>query len=165
MKDEGVEIVPMSLADIDGVMVVERLSFPTTWSRQAFVHEVTANTHARYFVARAGRQVVGYGGMWLILDEAHVTNIAVHPDWRGRGIGEALMRRLMDCARSYGITRMTLEVRVSNHAAQNLYVKLGFRPAGIRKGYYTDTHEDALIMWLDPIPGGPADAGGEDPCP
>lgn len=155
----------MGLADIDGVMVVERLSFPTTWSRQAFLHEITANRHARYFIARVGRQVVGYGGMWLILDEAHVTNVAVHPDWRGRHIGEALMRALIRCARSYGITRMTLEVRVSNQVAQNLYTKLGFRPAGIRKGYYTDTREDALIMWLDPIPDpGPGEWEADDPA-
>lgn len=150
--DDGIEIGPMTLADVDGVTLVERLSFPSPWSRQAFVQELTENGLAHYVVARAGDQVVGYGGMWVVFDEAHVTNVAVHPDWRGRGIGEAIMRALMARALERGATRMTLEVRVSNHVAQNLYLKLGFRPAGIRKGYYTDNGEDALIMWLDPIP-------------
>ncbi|MCG0240037.1 MAG: ribosomal protein S18-alanine N-acetyltransferase [Firmicutes bacterium] len=141
----------MTLADVDGVVAVERLCFLTPWSRQAFVRELTENPHARYLVARAGGTVVGYAGMWLVLDEAHVTNVAVHPDWRRQGLGERLMRGLMDWARAEGATRMTLEVRVSNQPAQELYRKLGFQPSGIRRGYYTDTGEDALIMWKDPL--------------
>lgn len=139
----------MTLDDVDGVMQVERLSFLTPWSRQSFVQELTQNPYARYLVARIGQQVIGYAGMWLILDEAHVTNVAVHPEWRGHGLGEWLMLRLIEWAQRDGATRMTLEVRVSNHVAQELYLKLGFKASGIRPGYYTDTREDALIMWKD----------------
>lgn len=142
----------MTLADVDGVLAIERLSFPTPWSRQSFVQEMTENIYAHYIVARSGSTVVGYAGMWVVLDEAHVTNVAVHPEWRGKKIGEGLMQGLMDLARQKGATRMTLEVRASNHVAQALYHKLGFEASGLRRGYYTDTREDAIIMWLSPIP-------------
>ncbi|MCL6444495.1 MAG: ribosomal protein S18-alanine N-acetyltransferase, partial [Alicyclobacillus sp.] len=91
----------------------------------------------------------GYAGVWLIVDEGHVTNIAVDPDFRGRHLGETLLKALMATCRSQGMRRMTLEVRVTNGVAQRLYEKLGFKGVGIRKGYYTDNHEDALIMWAD----------------
>jgi ribosomal-protein-alanine N-acetyltransferase len=94
-----------------------------------------------------GETVVGYGGMWFIIDEAHVTNIAVHPDYRQRKIGEMIVQEMIKTAKENGINGMTLEVRVSNTAAINLYKKLGFVDYGIRKGYYADTGEDALIMW------------------
>lgn len=151
MAADDVVIAPMRLGDLDGVLAVEARSFPTPWSRQAFVQELTENTHAHYLVARAGEQVLGYAGMWVILDEAHVTNVAVHPDWRGQGLGGRLMRALMALAVARGATRMTLEVRVSNRVAQALYTRLGFKPGGLRRGYYTDTREDAVIMWLDPL--------------
>ena len=85
--------------------------------------------------------------MWLVLDEGHITNIAVHPDYRGRGIGEKLVLAMLELARNSGIAGVTLEVRVSNNAAKKLYNKLGFVDSGIRKGYYSDTGEDAVIMW------------------
>lgn len=151
MEPADVTIAPMRLADLDDVLQVESLSFVTPWSRQAFMQELTENGHAHYLVARAGERVVAYGGMWVVLDEAHVTNVAVHPDWRGRRVGDRLMLALMRLALRRGATRMTLEVRVSNHVAQNLYTKLGFKPSGLRRGYYTDTREDAVIMWLDPL--------------
>ncbi|HHY94187.1 MAG TPA: ribosomal protein S18-alanine N-acetyltransferase [Firmicutes bacterium] len=141
----------MTLADLDGVMAVEEVSYPTPWSRRAFIGELTENVHAHYIVARNGWQVVGYAGMWVILDEAHVTNIAVHPDWRRCGLGERLLRELIARARARGATRVTLEVRKSNFPAQHLYTKMGFVPRGIRRGYYSDTHEDAIIMWLDDL--------------
>lgn len=147
-----IHIDAMQLADVDGVTEIERQAFITPWSRDSFVRELTENIYAHYMVARAGQRVVGYAGMWVVLDEAHVTNVAVHPDWRGRKVGERLMAALMEQARRLGATRMTLEVRASNHVAQSLYRKLGFRSSGIRPGYYTDTREDAVIMWLDPIP-------------
>lgn len=148
---EDLVIAPMRLEDLDGVMQVESLSFFTPWSRGSFEQELTENAYAHYLVARVGNRVVGYAGMWIVLDEAHVTNVAVHPDWRGHRLGEQLMRALIARAMARGATRMTLEVRVSNHVAQGLYLKLGFKPSGLRKGYYTDTREDALIMWLDPL--------------
>jgi len=148
---DRVYIDQMTLADLDGVMAVEEISYLTPWSRRAFVSELTENIHAHYIVARLGREVVGYAGMWVILDEAHVTNIAVHPDWRRRGLGERLLRELISRARARGATRVTLEVRKSNMVAQRLYTRLGFVPRGIRKGYYSDTGEDAIIMWLEDL--------------
>jgi len=141
----------MTASDIDRVSEIEKICFSTPWSREAFRMEVEENKCARYVVAVCDDQVVGYGGMWLIIDEAHITNVAVHPDYRGRGIGEAIMRSLVDKATSLGAVRMTLEVRVSNEIAQNLYKKLGFYSAGIRKQYYADNNEDALIMWNEQI--------------
>jgi ribosomal-protein-alanine N-acetyltransferase len=140
-------IVPMTSNDIDQVWEIEKLCFNVPWSRESFRLEVEKNQCACYFVAKIEGRVVGYGGMWLVIDEGHITNIAVHPDYRGRGIGEALMRNLMKEAVRLNMERMTLEVRVSNHIAQRLYKKLGFQEGGIRKGYYSNDHEDALIMW------------------
>jgi ribosomal-protein-alanine N-acetyltransferase len=144
----------MTPADVDGVLAVEHLSFRTPWSREAFEHEAEAE-YALYLVATAGDQVVGYAGAHLVWGEAHVTNVAVHPDWRGRGLGEQLMRALEAGAVERGAHRATLEVRVSNTAARALYAKLGWVTAkgAVRKGYYTDTGEDAIVMWKDPLDG------------
>lgn len=144
-------IRPMLLSDIDAVLAVEQVSFITPWSRDAFVAEAGDNDLAVYLVIEADGQVIGYAGMWVILDEAHVTNVAVLPAFRGRRFGERMMRALIDKARSRGARRMTLEVRPSNAAALGLYGKLGFAPCGLRPRYYSDTHEDAVIMWLDEL--------------
>ncbi|POB11904.1 MAG: ribosomal-protein-alanine N-acetyltransferase [Sulfobacillus thermosulfidooxidans] len=141
----------MYMADLDAVMGIEAHSFPTPWSRNAFQTELLENTFATYLVVEFHGQVVAYGGMWVILDEAHVTNIAVHPDFRGHHLGETIMTGLMARAKALGVVRMTLEVRRGNIVAQNLYNKLGFVQLGVRRGYYTDTHEDAFIMWKDPM--------------
>ena len=93
--------------------------------------------------------VIGYCGMWLVMDEAHITNIAISPQQRGNKFGEALMKEAMDQAKARGAKLMTLEARVSNIAALNLYKKLGFQNGGIRKGYYTDNQEDAIVMWVN----------------
>ncbi|MCR4401365.1 MAG: ribosomal protein S18-alanine N-acetyltransferase [Firmicutes bacterium] len=142
-----VEISPMRQSDLDDVMRIEKASFPTPWSRNAFLSEIYENSRACYLVARQSGKVIGYVGIWIILEEGHITNIAVHPDFRRRGIGERLMKAIMDYARSKGAKRFTLEVRVSNVGAQKLYEKLGFVSAGIRPGYYHDNGEDAMIMW------------------
>ncbi|OFW79494.1 MAG: ribosomal-protein-alanine N-acetyltransferase [Alicyclobacillus sp. RIFOXYA1_FULL_53_8] len=142
----------MSLQDLDDVMVVEHRSFTAPWSRQAFLRELVDNQFARYVVAEYHGKVVGYAGIWLIMDEGHVTNIAVDPDVRGRHLGELLLRTLMSVCLAQNILRMTLEVRVTNTVAQGLYEKLGFVRSGLRKGYYTDNREDALIMWADLTP-------------
>lgn len=139
-------IVAMKIEDIDEVLVIEALSFATPWSREAFTMEVCDNRCARYLVAK-GTKVLGYVGMWIIMDEGHITNLAVHPDYRGNKIGEVLLKALIKLASSIGITQMTLEVRKSNKTAQNLYIKLGFKVSGIRKKYYSNNQEDALIMW------------------
>ncbi len=141
-------ISPMRMEDLDDIETIENLSFRRPWPRQAFVRELCENTLARYFTVRDNGRAVAYGGMWLILDEAHITNIAVHPRHRGKGIGKALLKGMIDYGISKGIKSFTLEVRESNHAAIALYSRLGFRRAGTRKGYYPDTREDAIIMWL-----------------
>lgn len=139
----------MTLYDIDQVLQVERKCFTAPWSRQAFVTELAQNQFAHYLVAEYQGTVIGYAGVWLIIDEGHITNIAVHPDFRGLKLGETLLRTLANHCAAHGILRMTLEVRVSNTVAQNLYQKVGFVDVGVRKGYYTDNNEDAMIMWVD----------------
>nr|WP_108024170.1 ribosomal protein S18-alanine N-acetyltransferase [Melghirimyces profundicolus] len=156
------EFRPMTLVDIPAVLRVERASFTNPWTRQAFYNELAYNQFAHYTVAEKEGHVIGYAGMWLILDEAHITNIAIHPDFRGSGAGEALMEYLMEWARSSGAKSMTLEVRVSNRAAQNLYRKKGFESMGIRPRYYTDNQEDALIMWTK-LGGGSDEQEGQYP--
>ncbi len=141
------EIKQMTTDHIDGVMVVENLSFKIPWSRQAFVDEITTNNMAMYFVALCNGQVIGYGGMWKIFDEGHITNIAVHPEFRRCGAASVIIEKILEVSGEKGVKSLTLEVRKSNIAAQNLYQKYGFKPEGIRKGYYSDTGEDALIMW------------------
>lgn len=145
----NIVIEKMTLADLDRVLEIEQLSYPTPWSRRAFRSELTENSYAHYFVARHQGQIVGYFGMWVILQEAHITNIAVHPDFRRQGIGEELLRFAFEKAKELGANKMTLEVRVTNIPARNLYKKMGFVERGIRKGYYTDTNEDAIVMWKD----------------
>ncbi|RNA66585.1 ribosomal protein S18-alanine N-acetyltransferase [Alteribacter keqinensis] len=143
-----VQIRLMEMDDIDGVLAVEEACFPTPWSRTAFVNELKANQFAYYLVAEAGERVIGYCGVWVIIDEAHITNIAVDPIYRRKGIGEALLTGGLELARTFGAEKLTLEVRVSNEAAQNMYEKFGFQRGGIRKNYYTDNQEDAQIMWV-----------------
>lgn len=145
---EQIDFRFMTLDDVDAVVEMEQLSFTTPWPRDAFVNELTINQHAKYVVVTSNGRVIAYCGMWVILDEAHITNIAVHPQFRGRKLGEALMRQMMGVAVLYGGKRMTLEVRPSNLTARNLYAKLGFTEAGRRKNYYSDNQEDAIIMWV-----------------
>jgi ribosomal-protein-alanine N-acetyltransferase len=154
----------MTLQDIGTIAAIERESFTAPWTENAFRHELTQNLFAKYMVMEHNGVILGYGGMWLIVDEAHVTNIAVREPYRGRGLGERLLRELMRTARWMGARRMTLEVRVSNGVAQGLYRKLGFVPSGVRPGYYSDNREDALIMWadLDPDGDGGAETEGEE---
>jgi len=150
-SDAEVRIAAMGLRDIPQVAGIERQSYPAPWSARAFVTEITENVCACYLVARVGATVVGYAGIWVLLDEAHVTNIAVHPAWRRRGIATRLLLELIWRARVRGASRMTLEVRPSNEAALQLYERFGFEARGRRRGYYTDTREDALIMWKDDL--------------
>lgn len=147
-------IQPMKMSDLKQVLAIENMSFPAPWSRQAFVSELNYNRAAVYLVARQDHQVIGYAGMWVVVDEAHITNIAVHPAWRRLGVGKRLMDRLVDIALDNGCRAITLEVRKSNLAAQNLYAQYGFAPRGLRRGYYSDNGEDAIIMVkeLEPDP-------------
>src|SRR6266545_5651938 len=144
-------IEDMTPDDIPAVQTVESASFPVPWPASAFKHELTRNKNARYVVAREGDDVVGYAGLWLMVDEAHITTFAVLPQHRRRRIGERLLQRLFDLADEMGAEWLTLEVRVSNLPAQRLYEKYGFRRAGVRRRYYSDNNEDALIMWTERI--------------
>ena len=147
-----IEIALMTMNDVDAVSEIEKQCFAVPWSRDAFVREVAENTCARYLVAREDGVPVAYAGMWLVLDEAHVTNVAVRKDRRGQGLGEKITRALMQLAADTGMVYMTLECRRSNAVAQSLYKKLGFQEVAFRKRYYADNNEDALVMACEHLP-------------
>lgn len=137
----------MALEHLPEVVAIEEASFSVPWSLFAFTYEVMQNSLARYIVALSKNRVIGYAGMWIIMNEAHINNVAVHPQYRGRRVGLKLMEEMIERAALAGADRMTLEVRPANEAARNLYKKLGFKECGRRKGYYSDSNEDAIIMW------------------
>lgn len=143
----GMAFEMMSRNTIRQVAEIEKESFANPWSQAAFEAEL-GNSAARYVVALEAGEVIGYAGYWHILDEAHVTNVAVRKDKRGLGYGRSIMERLLELAVAEGIVHMTLEVRVSNAIARALYLSMGFRELGLRRGYYEDNGEDAVIMWL-----------------
>jgi ribosomal-protein-alanine N-acetyltransferase len=134
-------------ADISAVLSIEQRSFSTTWPANAFFQELHDNKLAHYYVGRIGNRVVAYGGIWVILEDSHVTTIAVSPEFRGRRCGEQMLLHLLDQAIERGASWMTLEVRESNTAAQALYRKYGFTTVSTRRGYYSDNNENALVMW------------------
>lgn len=142
----------MRLKDVDQVAEIERATFARPWSRESFRQELTRNVAARYLVAEENGRVTGYAGAWIILDESHITNIAVTEDARGRGIGRRLTEALMQILSNLGAGYATLEVRVSNLRAQNLYKSLGFISVGKRKRYYEDNNEDAFLMVCERMP-------------
>ena len=146
-----VTVEPMRLDDIPAVHDIERLSFPAPWPPYAFRQELEANRMARYLVVRVGEQVVAYAGIWLMVDEAHVTTFAVLPTWRRQGVGGRLLLDLLELAVDLGARVVTLEVRLSNAPARRLYQRFGFRPVGVRPRYYSDNGEDALIMTTDAL--------------
>ncbi len=144
---KSVSFSDMELDHIPEVQDIEKASYSTPWSESAFTYEVLHNHVANYIVALSDKRVIGYAGMWTILDEAHITNVAVAPKWRNRGVGFMLVRELMRRAINNGSKKMTLEVRPSNKHAISLYKRLGFKEYGLRKRYYADNDEDAIIMW------------------
>ncbi len=148
----------MGLPDLPEVQAIERLSFTTPWPPHAYRTELQSNRLAHYVVARADGRVVGFAGMWLMVDEAHVTTFAVHPAWRRQRIGERMLLSLIDVALARGAREATLEVRLSNLGARRLYEKYGFRPVGLRPRYYSDDNEDALIMTTETLDGAPMQA-------
>lgn len=141
----------MTMDDVDGVYAVEVGSFVDAWTRDAFVSDMN-NPVARYLVAEKDGQIIGYAGAWVILDESHITNIAVLKEHRGQGVGKRLTAGLLQYLSNLGAAYATLEVRRSNDVAQNLYRSLGFIQLGVRKRYYADNGEDALIMVCDHMP-------------
>jgi [ribosomal protein S18]-alanine N-acetyltransferase len=141
----------MTVADLQGVVEIERLSFTLPWSENAFRHELLENEQAHFFVAEQDGQVIGAAGYWFIVDECHVSTIATHPDWRRQGVGEMLLRAMLSHALALEALMAVLEVRASNEAAIKLYRKYGFDVNRVRKGYYRDNLEDALEMIAQPI--------------
>lgn len=134
--------------DMENILHIEQECFATPWSKEAFFHELYDNPYAYYFVMEVEGQVIGYCGLWVIIDEAHVTNIAILPSFRGHSFGKKLFSVVLEAARTIGAIQLSLEVRVSNVVAQKLYRSFGLVPGGIRKNYYTDNQEDAVVMWV-----------------
>lgn len=145
-------IKPMEKTDIDNVIAIEAKAYGEHhWSKESFMNEL-ANELARYYSAfDENGELVGYAGCWQILEEVHITNIAVSPDFRRNKIGEKLLRQIIDDCYKNKAKYITLEVRVSNIPAISLYEKFGFKSLGVRKGYYQNNNEDALIMWTENI--------------
>ena len=153
----------MTVTDVDTVHAIEAATFATPWSRQSFYEEMTRNACARYLVAvLPDGDIVGFAGVWVVLDEGHITNIAVRADHRGQGIGRALTAALMQYAANLGVVYMTLEVRRSNLVAQHVYLSHGFIQVGVRKKYYEDNGEDALFMVCDHMPAADPDFEEEE---
>ena len=137
----------MKEEDIDAILDISSLSFSVCWSKDSYIQELT-NPIARYLVAKIDNKVIGFVGTWIVLDESHITNIAVHPNYRKQGIASKLLEKFLTYCKSQGCVAYTLEVRSSNKGAKALYEKYNFKQDGIRKGYYEDNKEDAIIMWL-----------------
>ena len=146
-----VHLTPMRRRHLRTVLRIETEVYPRPWTMNLFVSELGMRSSRSYYVAKVGPTVVGYSGLMLIVEDAHVTTIAVDPAWQRHQIGTRLLLNIARDARDRGARHLTLEVRVSNEPAQNMYRTFGFRPAGIRKGYYAETNEDALVMWADDI--------------
>ncbi len=147
MSKPRVRIRAMEVGDLPAVLKIEEKTNPSPWSERSFRSELS-NRDAHYFVVECGEEVVGFGGYWAILDEAHITTVAIAPPFQGQGLGRKLVEHLLTDASQRGITCATLEVRSSNTRAQTLYERLGFVATGMRKRYYADTREDAVVMWL-----------------
>lgn len=137
-------------ADLGQVMEIERLVYTAPWTRQVFQQDLNTNALSRYVVAEQQDRIVGYAGIWIFEQVGHVTTVAVHPQCQRQGVGGRLLEAIMAIGRREGVVRFTLEVRVSNKPAQELYHRYGFYAVGVRPRYYQDNKEDALIMWTDP---------------
>ena len=146
-----VRITPMRRRHLRGVLRIEQQVYPRPWTFGLFLGEISQRASRVYLVARVGSEVVGYAGMFRAVDDGHITTIAVDPAWQRRGIATRMLLALARAAVDRGCRNLTLEVRMSNSGAQALYQRFGFVPAGVRKGYYPETGEDALVMWANDI--------------
>ncbi|WP_164219724.1 ribosomal protein S18-alanine N-acetyltransferase [Virgibacillus sp. YIM 98842] len=144
-----VTIRPMRLHDVEEVLLVEKETFSTPWTKDIFYKEISENDYAHYFVMLLDGKVIGYVGVWIVVDDAQITNIAILPAYRRKKLGEKLFRYTMQKLIVMGVSRLSLEVRESNIAAQKMYRKFGLVAGGIRKNYYVDNHEDAIVMWVN----------------
>ena len=143
-----ISIRPMRVDDVDRVVEIDRLCYPTPWSAATYLSELARESLAYYAVAECEGALAGYGGYWFVPDEAHITTVAVHPDFRRRHIAEGIFVHLVEKALTVGATRLTLEYRLGNEAAARLYSKYGFHVEGLRRGYYQDSGEDAVVANL-----------------
>jgi [ribosomal protein S18]-alanine N-acetyltransferase len=146
-----VRIAPMRRRHLRGVLRIEQQVYPRPWTFGLFLGEISQRTSRVYLVARVGSEVVGYAGMFRAVDDGHITTIAVDPAWQRHGIASRMLLALARAAVERGCRNLTLEVRMSNSGAQALYQRFGFVPAGVRKGYYPETGEDALVMWANDV--------------
>src|SRR5580704_2557025 len=149
--DSIMRIEPMKRRHVRSVVAIEDRIFTRPWSPALYLSELAQPSTRRYFVATVANEVVGYIGCMLVVGEGHITTVGVAPEWHRRSIGTRLMLHLTNDVRSLGATSLTLEVRVSNTGAQELYRRFGFAPAGIRKNYYADVNEDAIVMWAHDV--------------
>ncbi len=147
--DELITIREMIQDDIDQVYAIETRSYAVPWTKDVFYNELTNNAHAFYAIISYEGEIIGFAGMWVVYDDAQITNIAIDPSFRGKKLGEQLFRYMLQTAYRLNVTRLSLEVRVSNVIAQKMYRKFGLVPGGVRKGYYTDNNEDAIVMWVN----------------
>lgn len=147
----GVSIVAMRRRHLRAVTVIEQAVNPHPWSLNLFSGELRMPSSRIWFTAIEGNDVLGFSGLMVTHDEAHITNIAVHPDHHRRGIGSRLLLALFNAGVEAGVMDVTLEVRASNGAAQAMYSAFGFAPGGIRRDYYQDNSEDAVIMWANDV--------------
>lgn len=145
---DPITIREMVQDDIDTVYTIEKNSYSTPWTKEIFYNELMNNAHAFYAVIAYQGDIVGYAGMWVVYDDAQITTIAIDPAFRGKRLGKQLFRYMLQTAYRLEVARLSLEVRVSNVVAQNMYRKFGLVPGGVRKGYYTDNNEDAIVMWV-----------------
>ncbi len=143
----AVRLTPLRRRHLRAVVRIEEQCYPRPWSATLFLSEIAQRTSRRYTVATIGPLVVGYCGLMLVGDEGHITTVTVDPAWHRRGIGTLMLLDTARAAPGHGVRHLTLEVRVSNAPAQVLYRRFGFAPVGVRKNYYAETGEDAIVMW------------------
>jgi ribosomal-protein-alanine N-acetyltransferase len=146
-----VHVVPMRRRHVRAVLRIEQQVYPRPWTMSLFLSELALRSSRAYFVARVGRDVIGYGGLMMSADDGHITTLAVDPRWHRRQIATRLLLVLAREAIERDVRSLTLEVRLSNRAAQELYRRFGFAPVGVRKNYYAETNEDALVMWAHEV--------------
>jgi len=146
-----IALTPMRRKHVREVLTIERAVYPRPWSAALFFSELSQRASRHYIVATHDKDLVGYGGLMVHADEGHITTIAVDPNFQHSGVGTRVMLNLFETAREHKARTLALEVRVANWPAQRLYAWFGFRPVGVRKNYYAETGEDALVMWVEDV--------------
>ncbi|MUV38517.1 [Ribosomal protein S18]-alanine N-acetyltransferase [Lentibacillus sp. JNUCC-1] len=149
MDNDHFNIRQMIRSDLSSIMAIDQKVYTSPWTEKVYEQEINHNPHAYYAVVEIDNVVAGYAGAWIVMEDAQITNIVVDPDYRGRKLGKSLFKHMLQVAMLHGAERLSLEVRASNQVAQNMYRQFGLVPGGIRKNYYQDNHEDAVVMWVN----------------